>query len=198
MKYKEAQQLLRVNRPTICKYVKLGKIKATVQENGRLDYDTDSIYKFIGVKTRDNVIYARVSTKKQEESLKNQISILREYANKNGYKIDGEYKDIASGLHFDRGEFQDLVRRVVKGEISRVFVVHKDRLSRISFDMWKELFLHFNCEIVVLNVEEDDEKGIFEDIISMLHCFAMKMHSNRKKRKLNIIADDIQNEIDEE
>lgn len=198
MKYKEAQKLLRVNRATICKYVKLGKIKTIKGANGRLDYDADSIYKFIGVKTRDNVIYARVSTKKQEKSLNTQLATLREYANKNGYKIDGEYKDIASGMHFDRGEFQALVYRVIKGEISRVFIMHKDRLSRISFDMWKELFLHFNCEIIVLNAEEDDQKGIFEDIISMLHCFAMKMYSNRRKRKLNLIADDIENEINEE
>ena len=198
MKFKDAQKLLNVNRVTICKYVRDGKIKATVLENGRLDYDTDSIYKFIGIEKRKNVIYGRVSTKKQEKSLSNQIKTIREWANVNGYKIDEEFKDIASGLHFDRGEFQNLVRQVIKGEISRIFILYKDRLTRISFDMWKELFLYFNCEIIVINETDDDEKGIFEDIISMLHCFAMKMYSNRRKKKLKLIAEDIENELTEE
>lgn len=198
MKFKDAQKLLNVNRVTICKYVRDGKIKANVLENGRLDYDTDSIYKFIGIEKRKNVIYGRVSTKKEEKSLLNQIKTVREWANINGYKIDEEFKDIASGLHFDRGEFQNLVNQVIKGEISKVFILYKDRLTRISFDMWKELFLHFNCEIIVINEIDDDERGIFEDIISMLHCFAMKMYSNRRKRKLKLIAEDIENELTEE
>ena len=198
MKFKDAQKLLNVNRVTICKYVRDGKIKAKVLENGRLDYDTDSIYKFIGIEKRKNVIYGRVSNKKQEKSLSNQIKTIREWANINGYKIDEEFKDIASGLHFDRGEFQNLVRQVIKAEISKVFVLYKDRLTRISFDMWKELFLYFNCEIIVINETEDDEKGIFEDIISMLHCFAIKMYSNRRKKKLKLIAEDIENELTEE
>ena len=198
MKFKDAQKLLNVNRVTICKYVRDGKIKAKVLENGRLDYDIDSIYKFIGIEKRKNVIYGRVSTKKQEKSLLNQIKTIREWANINGYKIDEEFKDIASGMHFDRGEFQNLVRQVIKGEISKVFILYKDRLTRISFDMWKELFLYFNCEIIVINETDDDEKGIFEDIIYMLHCFAMKMYSNRRKKKLKLIAEDIENELTEE
>lgn len=71
------------------------------------------------------------------------------------------------------------------------------RLSRISFDMFKRLFAEFGCEIVVINDTEDkaDETEIFEEIISMLHCFAMKMYSRRRKRKLELIKEDLKNEI---
>ena len=40
-----------------------------------------------------------------------------------------------------------------------------------------------------------DETEIFEEIISMLHCFAMKMYSKRRKRKLEIVKEDLKNEI---
>lgn len=61
-------------------------------------------------------------------------------------------------------------------------ITYKDRLSRISFDMFQRLFAEFGCEIVVINDTEDksDETEIFEEIISMLHCFAMKMYSKRR------------------
>ena len=57
--------------------------------------------------------------------------------------------------------------------------------------MWKELFSYFSCEIVVLNdikeINDSEEKEIFEDIISMLHCFVMRMYSKRRKNKLKLI-----------
>lgn len=47
------------------------------------------------------------------------------------------------------------------------------------------------------NVENKaDEVEIFEEIISMLHCFSMKMYSKRRRKKLEIIKEDLKNEID--
>ena len=53
-------------------------------------------------------------------------------------------------------------------------------------------FNEFNCSIIVINDIEDDDKGIFADIISLLHCFAMRMYSKRKKRKIEIIKEDLE------
>jgi putative resolvase len=71
-------------------------------------------------------------------------------------------------------------------------------LSRISFDMFKNLFKQFNCEIIVLNDIDNKqliEQEIFNEIISLLHCFSMKVYSNRRKQKLNLIKQDLENEI---
>lgn len=35
------------------------------------------------------------------------------------------------------------------------------------------------------------KKEIFEDIISLIHCFAMKMHSKRRKNKLKLIEENL-------
>lgn len=43
--------------------------------------------------------------------------------------------------------------------------------------------------------DKPDETEIFEEIISMLHCFDMKMYSKRRKRKLEIVQEDLKNEI---
>lgn len=62
--------------------------------------------------------------------------------------------------------------------------------------MWKKLFSYFNCEIVVLNdvkeINYSEEKEIFEDIISMLHSFAMRMYSKRRKNKLKLLEENLQ------
>ena len=62
--------------------------------------------------------------------------------------------------------------------------------------MWKELFSYFSCEIVVLNdikeINDSEEKEIFEDIISMLHCFAMRMYFKCRKNKLKLLEENLQ------
>lgn len=49
--------------------------------------------------------------------------------------------------------------------------------------------------IVLYKSKDFCEAEIFEEIISMLHCFAMKMYSKRRKRKLEIVQEDLKNEI---
>lgn len=194
MKAKKVIKLLQITRPTLCSYVKKGIVKVTELPNGYYEYDDDSVYKLIGVEKRDVVVYGRVSTTSQKSNLDRQIDGLIQFANSRGYSVVKTYKDIASGLSFDRKEFKQLLHDVIGHKIKTVIISHKDRLSRISFDMWKELFEEFNCTIIVMNEIEDDDKGIFADIISLLHCFTMRLYSKRRKRKLEIIEEDLKNE----
>ena len=197
MEYKEVQRLLRCNRVTIWRYVKSGKIRIEKINDYHYIYNDDDVYRLAGIcHNRKAVIYARVSTQKQKKDLENQISIIRQYANANGYTIDAVYKDVASGMSFDRDEFQQLVKDVIEHKVKTVFISNKDRLSRISFNMWKELFEYYNCNLIVLNEDkektENEEKEIFEDIISLIHCFAMKMYSKRRKNKLKMIEENLE------
>lgn len=202
MKSCKVLKLLNITRPTLCRYVKNGILKCNLLPNGFYDYDEESIYKLLNKNIeRKNVIYSRVSTQKQKNDLENQKKILRKYCLTNGIKISDEYSDIGSGINFERKEFQRLVNDVVNHKISKIYITYKDRLSRISFDMFKNLFLNFNCEIIVLNDIDDNkqiEKEIFNEIISLIHCFAMKVYSSRRQKKLKNIEEDLKIEIEEE
>lgn len=200
MKYKEAEKILKVNRATIYRYVKTGKLRVTQISEHRYNYNDDDVFKLAGLtEERKAVIYARVSTVKQQKDLENQISTIRQYANSIGYKIDKVYSDIASGMSYDRGEFKSLLSDVLSFKIKTIVISNKDRFSRISFNMWKELFESYNCNIIVMNDDIDSsesaEKEIFEDIISLIHCFAMKMYSKRRKNKLKMIKENLEVEL---
>lgn len=65
--------------------------------------------------------------------------------------------------------------------------------------MFKNLFETFNCHIIILNELEDSkliEKEIFNEIISLIHCFSVKLYSNRRKEKLKLIQKDLELEND--
>lgn len=199
MKASEALKTLRVTRPTLSAYVKNGLISVTKNPNGFYDYNDDDVLKKAGITPkRVSVIYARVSTPKQKNDLQNQIDTVMKYANSNGYQVSEVYKDIASGLSYDRGEFITLLNAVIAHKVKMVLVENKDRLTRVSFNMWKDLFKQFGCELMAINDvfnPKTEESEIFSDIISMLHCFAMRMYSSRRKNKLRLIKEDLENEI---
>ena len=197
MEYRDVVKLLKVSRPTVYRYVRDGKIRVTKLNEKHLNYNEDDVFKMAGLKEeRKCVIYGRVSTSKQQKDLENQITNLTNFAISNGYKVDKIYKDIASGMSFDRGEFKTMLFDIINYKIKTVVISNKDRFSRISFNMWKELLEYFNCNIIVANESkeksESEEKEIFEDIISMIHCFAMKMYSKRRKNKLKLVKENLE------
>ena len=201
MKSSKVLKILNISRQTLVKYVKNGDIRVVMQTNKQYDYNEEDVYRKAGLsENRVNVVYARVSTSKQKRDLENQAETLINYCNANGVKVDKVYKDIASGLNFDRKQFRSMLEDVLNYRISSIYITYKDRFSRISFDMFERLFLEYNCKIIVINktesTAEEDEKEIFSDIISMLHCFAMKMYSRRRKKKMELIKEDLKNELD--
>ncbi|HMT01959.1 MAG TPA: IS607 family transposase [Burkholderiales bacterium] len=200
MKSKEVLKILNVTRQTLTSYVKKDKIKVIILPNGFYNYNEDDVYKLIGiVGERESVIYCRVSTQKQKHDLINQEMLLNEFCAKNDIIINDKFIDIGSGINYDRKEFKRLLDKIMEYKIKLVYITYKDRLSRISFDMFSKLFSQFGCSIVVINDTEDKqtiEQEIFSEIISLLHCFSMKMYSSRRKKKLELVKQDLENDID--
>ena len=192
MKAKEVLELLQITRPTLTKYVKEGLIEVTTLPNGRYDYSKESVYKIFnkGVQ-RKTYIYARVSTTKQKKDLENQIDMLKQFCFSNGYEVSKVYSDIASGISFEkRKDFFKMLDDIISGKVERVVISYKDRLSRVGYELFYYLFKKYNCEIIVMSEvgsKKLDSEEIFEEIISLLHCYSMRLYSKRKGQKIKEI-----------
>ncbi len=198
MKANEVLNLLRISRKTLHVYASTGKIRFTVMPNGYYDYNDEDVYKLLNKDVkRKTVIYARVSTIKQKNDLNNQIEQLKQWCFMNGYTINAIYSDIASGISFDKRKgFFEMLDEIINYRVEKVIITYKDRLSRISFDLFRHLFARFGTEIVVVSEvgnQKLDSEEIFEDIISMLHCYSMKMYSKRKKNSIEVGYEDNSN-----
>ena len=187
MKAKEVLNTLRISRTSLQRYLKSGKIKSVLR-NGRHDYDNKTVFALINKTEKQNYIYARVSTQKQKNDLLNQIEKLKSFCYAKGIIINGIYKDIGSGISFEkRNDFLKLIDSIIEYRVSLIIVTHKDRLNRVGFGLFKNLFAKYGCEIIVMDDtlnEKTDSEEIFEEIISLLHCFSMKLYSKRKTKKI--------------
>ncbi len=188
MKSKEVLNLLRITRQTLTRYVKNGTIKTTLQPNKYYNYNDEDVYKLLNrdIK-RKTVIYVRVSTPKQKKDLENQIEFLKSWCFANGNQLNSIYSDIASGISFDkRKDFFILLDEIINHKVDKVIIAYKDRLSRVGFELFNHLFKQYGTEIVVVsevgNTKLDSEE-VFEEIISLLHCYSMKLYSKRKNNK---------------
>lgn len=192
MKAKEVLKILRVTRTTLTSYVNKGLIEIVVMGNGRYDYVDESVYNFINKSAkRKTVLYARVSTIKQKRDLSNQIDLLKQYCLSSGFEINEIYSDVASGISFDkRDDFFKMIDEIIAGRIEKVVISYKDRMSRVGFELFNTLFNKFGAKIIVVSEigsTKLDSEEIFEEIVSLLHCYSMKLYSKRKDKKIKEI-----------
>ena len=52
------------------------------------------------------------------------------------------------------------------------------------FKLFVHLFKKYGCEIIVMS--EVGSEDIFEEIISILHCYSMKLYSKKRINKIQI------------
>lgn len=139
--------------------------------------------------------YARVSTNKQKPDLENQIHLLKQWCFSNGIQINGLFSDVASGISFEkRKKFFKMLEDILQNRVKQVIITYKDRLSRVGFELFSYLFKQLVTEIVVIsdigNIKLDS-KEVMEDIISLMHCFAMKMYSKRKRKIIKALIEEV-------
>ena len=200
MKAREVIKLLNICRTTLYHYTKNNIIKHSKLSNGYYDYDEHSVLKFIKKDNRYDVIYARVSTYKQKNDLTNQINKLQTYCDNNKINIQHVYSEIASGIDLDRTELSKLLDDVFTHKIKNIYISNKDRLTRLSFKTLESLLKRFNTNIIVINDlnNQTNDNEIFEELISLMHIFSTTMYSNRRKNKINIYKQDIENFISDD
>lgn len=195
MKAKEVLELLDITQPTLGTYCKKGLIRYELSPVGKRIYNDDDVYAMLNKGNRRfNYIYARVSTPEQKNDLIRQVDSLNNFCINSGIQVDRVFQDIASGISFDkRKEFFKLLDDVLDYKVAKVVITYKDRLSRVGFELFYHLFKKFGTEIVVasqIGSEKLDSEEIFEEIVSLLHCYSMKMYSKRRVAKIREAFED--------
>jgi len=168
-------------------YEKKGLLKSLKTPGGIRRYRVEDIERLLGMledkqeRVRGTILYARVSTRKQQPYLENQVRRLEEYAKSRGweYKI---IKEIASGVNENRRGLRKLLNMVKRGEVERVVIEYPDRLARFGFNYLKEFFEGFGVELVVINGREGEKERfqeLMEDLVAIVSSFAARIYGQR-------------------
>ena len=199
MKTSRAAKLLNVRPQTILEYIKKGRLKASQLETGIYVVDDESVYRMLNPE-RMNIVYARVSTRKQKSHLDKQINDCKQFMLASGLTVDKVYSEIASGLTLDRKELQKLIDDVTSYRVKNIVITFKDRLTRIGFSMLEQLFAKYGCKIVTVDsTKKTSEQELLDEVVSILHVYATKLYGTRRKHlqnaaeHVNIVREELEN-----
>ena len=200
----EVAELLGVTVPTVIRYCETNLLPFHKTEFGHRRILAEDIYNYLVSQnmvyddtnsTKSDVIYARVATHKQAErgDLERQVEKVKLYAiDQNVHNLIVK-TDIASGLNEHRKSLLSLIDMVQKGEVSRIFVLYKDRLTRFGYHYLKKICDFHGVSIIVVSDEVDNKsqsEELAEDIITLIHSFSGKLYDLRQKIKKEINCDE--------
>ena len=128
--YNSAQfaKLAGVSIKTLRRWDREGKLKPAARTPGNRRLYTperaNQVLKRVSKIKQVTIATLRVSSQAQKPDLSNQRAALEQFCIARGIA------EIGGGLNFKRPKFSDLVDRIVRSELSRLVIAHKDRLAR--------------------------------------------------------------------
>jgi len=187
---KEASNHYQVTEETLRDWSKKGQIEFIRTKGGHRRY---KIERLEGKK----IIYARVSSRKQEGDLRRQINFA-----KKSYPSYEVMSDIGSGLNFRRPKFKWILEQVFEGNIEEVVVTTADRFARYGTEeFFRWMFSKFGTELTILRntKSKSSSEELAEDLLSIITVFTARYHGQRKYNNTeNSLLPDESSEEDDE
>ena len=184
----EVAKKLGVSKMTVLRWIKSGKLKAhRIGKEYRVP--ESEIKGILEGKIPDKVvIYARVSSRDQKEDLERQVEYLKNYCSSKGYQVAKIITDISSGLNENRRGLKQLFKLVESGEITKVIITYRDRLTRFGFKTLEQYFNSHSVEIeVIFDEDKTPEKELVEDLLTIVTSFAGKLYGMRSHKKKRLV-----------
>ena len=128
---------------------------------------------------RVNILYSRVSSRKQQDDLVRQVDFLQEHRTEGCNYIT--ISDIGSGINFKRKGINTLLEYCLQGVIGEVIVAHRDRLSRFGFELFKSIIIKAGGTLTVIddNQNKSTEQELAEDLLSIVHIYSCRQMGKR-------------------
>lgn len=175
----KAASFFSVSSCTLRRWGEAGLIDRHKLPSGQWTYDVMSkVPRQVQPKTTNSpmyVLYARVSSSKQQPDLKRQCAALRRL-----YPTHTVITDIASGINWNRRGLKTILELSYTGSLKEVVVSYRDRLCRFAFELIEHILtLHGTKLIVVHSHPNSDTSELAEDLLAISTVFACRQQGRR-------------------
>ena len=199
VKIGEAAKLLGVSVQALRNWEMEGKIMPSHRTpGGQRMYD---LAELLGVNdlTYPTIAYARVSSSDQKEDLERQYAVLEAFCNKNGWQPTEIIRDLGSGMNYNKKGLRRLLELMVRGQMSRLVITHKDRLLRFGAEIVFRICELKGIEVVIINKGEQPsfEEELTRDVMEIMTVFCAKLYG-RRSHKSKKMAQEIDKIVSEE
>ena len=127
-------------------------------------------------KPENIVTYARVSNHSRKNELEYQVDRIAQYCSSKGYRVNKQYKEIASGMNDNRLQLW----KMLDSNPTIIVVENKDRLTRFGFNYLQKLLEKQGCKVEVMNLDQEDETDLIKDLVSIITSFCCRLYGIRR------------------
>lgn len=169
---RKAQAFYKVKEQTLRDWASAGKINFITTAGGHRRYSIIEQQEH-----KKSIIYARVSSKKQEDDLDRQVKYLQKR-----YPNHEVITDIGSGINYKRKGFRRILEQLFKRNIEEVVVSTGDRFSRFGRDLFEWIFEQFGAKLTIHNNKryKSTQEELSEDLMEIITVFSARYYGRRK------------------
>ena len=192
---KEVSDILHVSKNSLRSWDGNGRLVPIRTKGGHRRYRESDVKTVVGIEdegrkdTNRCCIYARVSSSehKKKGDLERQVGRLSSEALRRGYSIVSVLDEVGSGMNDKRPKLLKIMDMAITREIDIVFIEHKDRLTRFSFNYLYKFFELHKVKIVWTDevLGKSYEQELVEDILSLMTSFSAKIYGKRSSKNRN-------------
>lgn len=192
---RKAAEYLNLSKATLNRWQAKGKLKPIYTPGGHRRYLESDLRKVMGLPNTDlkaeqqrAIVYARVSTRKQDEAgnLQRQKERLVTHAIEKGYPVVAVLTEVASGLNENRPQLRKALKQIVEGQADLLVIEYRDRLARFGFEYLDLFVSSFGGRIEVMETANDKspDEELVEDLMAVVTSFSARIYGKRGGRRV--------------
>jgi predicted site-specific integrase-resolvase len=188
LKIGAAAELLGVSVETLRRWEATGELMPARKGPGGTRYYAAADLLGLGDADAPTVCYARVSSHDQKADLERQHGMLESYCAAKGWRCE-VIKDLGSGMNYRKKGLQALLEKILRKQMRRLVLTHKDRLLRFGAELVFALCELQQIEVVIINKGEQPsfEEELAKDVLEIITVFSARLYGARSKKNREII-----------
>lgn len=189
VKIGEAANLLGCSVSTLRKWEASGELIPARKTAGGTRYYAVADLLGLGDADAPTVGYVRVSSHDQKADLQRQHDMVEAYCAAKGWRSE-TISDLGSGMNYNKPGLKRLLEMILRKQMKRLVITHKDRLLRFGSELVFALCAHQQIEVVIIHKGEQPtfEEEIAKDVLEIITVFSARLYGSRSKKNRELIA----------
>ena len=185
-----AAKMLGTTPGTLRKWENTGELLPFRKTAGGTRYYSAAELLSVRMSDAPTICYARVSSHDQKEDLDRQQIILESYCAAKGWRSE-TIKDLGSGMNYKKKGLNQLLEMILKRQMNRLVITHKDRLLRFGSELVFALCELQEIEIVIIHKGEQPkfEEELAKDVLEIITVFSARLYGSRSHKNKKLIDD---------
>ena len=185
-----AAKLLGTTPATLRKWEKNGELLPARKTKGGTRYYALSELLTLDEQDYPTIGYVRVSSHDQKADLDRQHATVEGYCAAKGWRTE-VIRDLGSGMNYRKKGLNRLLIMILRKQMKRLVLTHKDRLLRFGSELVFSLCAHQGIEVVLIHRGEQPsfEEELSQDVLEIITVFSARLYGSRSHKNKKLIAE---------